>query len=288
VRLDWLKVFLTLGEELHFARTASRLGMSQPAVSRAIASLESAVGVVLVDRTSRQVALTPAGEVFRRGARQTAEALERAIRTARVGEESALTDLRLGMMIGAAQPPVGNLVAEVRRREPAALLTLVTVDERDLADALSQGVVHAAVAWEASVPAGLYTRLVASVPLRVLLPEGHPLARREVVTWADLAHQPVILPARDRQPVLFDHYRAITRDHGYVPRIAMDVATTTDLLVMVASGAGIGHAPVPPELEWKGVVVRPHEPPIVTRYVLAFSTRSPAVRVLLDALEATR
>ncbi len=201
MRLDWLQVFLTLCEELHFARTASRLGMSQPAVSRAIASLERAVGVALVDRTSRQVVLTPAGEVFRRGAQQTSDALARAVRTARVGREGGLTTVRLGMMIGAAQPPVGRLVAEVRRREPAALLTLVTVDERELADALSQGAVDAAVAWEASVPAGLYTRPVASVPLRVLLPEGHPLARKAVLSWADLASQEVILPARDRQPV---------------------------------------------------------------------------------------
>jgi len=288
LRLDWLQVFLTLCEELHFARTATRLGMSQPAVSRAIASLEGAVGVALVDRTSRQVTLTPAGEVFRHGARQTADALERAMRTARIGEQGQLNELRLGMMIGAAQPPVGRLVAELRRREPAALVTLVTVDERELADTLSHGVVHAAVAWEASVPAGLYTRPVASVPLRVLLPEEHPLARRDVLTWADLARQEIILPARDRQPVLFDRYRTLNAEQGYVPRIAMDVATTTDLLLMVASGAGIGHAPVPLELSWSGVVVRPHEPPIVTRYVLAFSTRSPEVKILLKALEAVR
>ncbi len=57
---------------------------------------------------------------------------------------------------------------------------------------------------------------------------------------------------------------------------------------MVASGAGIGHAPVPPELSWEGVVVRPHEPAFLTRYVLAFSTRTAAVQVLLDALDATR
>lgn len=286
MRLDWLEVFLTVADELHFGRTADRLGMSQPAVSRAVAALEASLGTQLLDRTSRQVALTPAGVAFERGARETTSALARATRAARAGVEGGLSSIRLGMMIGAAQPPVGRLVAELRLREPAALVTLVTVDERGLATALTSGEVDAVAAWQPSVPAGLYSRPLASVPLVVLLPEGHPLASRKVVRWADLADEEVLIPARERQPVVYDLYRTLASRAEVVPRIAMDVATTTDLLLMVASGAGIGHAPIPVELRWDGVVVRRHEPEIEARYVLAWAVRTAAVNALLQALDA--
>ncbi|MEM6931447.1 MAG: hypothetical protein AAF602_31245, partial [Myxococcota bacterium] len=54
------------------------------------------------------------------------------------------------------------------------------------------------------------------------------------------------------------------------------------------SGVGIGHAPLPDELGWRGVVARPHEPRIDIRYVVAWSTTGPAVTALLDAHEEIR
>src|SRR5580700_9796744 len=62
VELRELRLFLVLGEELHFGRTAERLGISQPGVSEAVRVLESRLGVKVFDRTSRRVRLTPAGE----------------------------------------------------------------------------------------------------------------------------------------------------------------------------------------------------------------------------------
>ena len=64
VELRELRIFLTLAGELHFGRTAERLGISQPAVSEAIRILESRLGVKVFDRTSRWVRLTPAGEAL--------------------------------------------------------------------------------------------------------------------------------------------------------------------------------------------------------------------------------
>ncbi|MEM6928602.1 MAG: LysR substrate-binding domain-containing protein, partial [Myxococcota bacterium] len=282
MRWKWMTVFLALCEELHFARTAARLGVSQPAVSRAIASLEAWLDVQLVDRSSRHVSLTPAGVVFERGARQTVERLEFAVREVRAGQLATVAEVRLGTMIGASQPPVGAAVAALRERHPVAKVTLVSVGEGELASALHDGEVDAVLAWEESVPSGLFSRLVAAVPLVVLVPEGHPLARQDVVTWADLASEEVILPTREAQPVVSDRYRQLAAEHGRVPRLAAHVSTATDLLMMVASGVGIGHAPLPDELGWRGVVARPHEPRIDIRYVVAWSTTSPAVTALLE------
>jgi len=63
--LAQIEAFLILCEELHFGRTAERLYMSQPRVSRLVADLESDIGGVLFERTSRRVALTPLGVQLR-------------------------------------------------------------------------------------------------------------------------------------------------------------------------------------------------------------------------------
>src|SRR5574343_1550265 len=65
VELRHLRYFLALAEELHFGRAAQRLAMSQPPLSVALQQLESAVGARLLDRDSKGVRLTPAGEAFR-------------------------------------------------------------------------------------------------------------------------------------------------------------------------------------------------------------------------------
>jgi len=83
VDLNRLRHFLAVAEELHFGAAARKLGMEQPGVSLSIAALEKSIGVKLLERSSRSVMLTPAGEVLVEDAKhllqQSDQAAERAL-----------------------------------------------------------------------------------------------------------------------------------------------------------------------------------------------------------------
>lgn len=74
---------MTVAETLHFGQAAERLGITQPPLSRAIAHLERRVGVLLLERTTRQVTLTTAGEVFLAECRTILAAMDAAVSRAR-------------------------------------------------------------------------------------------------------------------------------------------------------------------------------------------------------------
>ncbi|MEM9455947.1 MAG: LysR substrate-binding domain-containing protein [Myxococcota bacterium] len=276
-----LRAFLALADERHFGRAAERLGVSQPAISRAVASLEKELGVTLVDRTSRSAVLTRAGLAFQRGAIATLETLDHAYASARAGHDGGVRRLRLGMTIGAAQPGCGRLLASFRRNNPNAFVSLVDVDERHLADALARQTIDAAIAWDACVPSGLHTQPVASAPMMILVPQGHPLARQASIGLHDLAPYEVVIPCRHRLPVVFERYRTMTQEAGFGVKLAVDVTSVEQMLAVVAAGAGLGHAPVNPDLRYPGVVVRPQEPGLSLDYVLVWSSRTAPLDALL-------
>ncbi|MFF2083013.1 LysR family transcriptional regulator [Nocardia sp. NPDC058176] len=97
VQLQQIECLITLAEELHFGRTAERLGYSQSRVSQLIAALEARVGARLVERTSRRVALTRLGEQFVKEVRPAYRALATTFARARERAlRGALQELRIG------------------------------------------------------------------------------------------------------------------------------------------------------------------------------------------------
>lgn len=79
IELRHLRYFLAVADHLHFRRAANQLGIAQPAVSTAIRRLEEALGVTLLQRTTRRVRLTEAGQVFAAESRQLLDALDGAV-----------------------------------------------------------------------------------------------------------------------------------------------------------------------------------------------------------------
>lgn len=280
MNLKTLNSFIVLAEELHFGRAAGKCGISQPAMSRLLSDLESSVGVKLLDRTSREVSLTQAGQGFLASARKAVAYADMAVRAARAGATDGIESLTVGMVICTAQPPVGQLIAKFKQAHPETRVTLCQLDERSIGKALADGEIDVAIAWEVSVPTGLSRRPLGTVPLSVLVPSGHELEAKEPVSFADLAGYPVILPARDRQPMIYDTYRRYAMEAGFEPTIAIDVSTTADTFAMVAAGVGVGHAPIVPGITYPGISILQQRPLFELHYELVWAHSLPSVEGL--------
>lgn len=116
--LRQLRYFAALSEDLHFGKAASRLGISQPALTRQIQNLEKIVGASLVERTQRNVALTAAGAAFAERARQTLDHHERSVETARNVAARSSESLAIGFESCAPFHDFPGVVKEFMERYP--------------------------------------------------------------------------------------------------------------------------------------------------------------------------
>ncbi|MFI6401742.1 LysR family transcriptional regulator [Streptomyces sp. NPDC050548] len=190
-----LAYFVAVAEELHFGRAAERLGIAQPPLSRAISRLERRMGVRLLERTSRRVALTDAGAVFLDESRRLLDSLDAAVRrTRRVPQP--------GRLVMAVRPGTASgLIAELLRSSEVGGHDIVFTHDRPAA--LRDGRADIALLCVGSDDlTGLRTADLAEEAPFALVPRDHPLTRRPAVTVAELGRDPHY--ARECPPVGLD------------------------------------------------------------------------------------
>src|ERR1700727_878693 len=178
-----LAYFVAVAEELHFGRAAERLGIAQPPLSRAVSRLERRMGVRLLERTSRHVELTPAGLVFLDECRRLLRDLDAAVHRA----QRAADPLRLVL---AVRPGTGSgLLAQALRSHDGAVPELAFT--QDQAGALRDATADfALLCTDSSDLTGLEITEVAEESPVALLARDHCLARRAMVTTAELRSEP--------------------------------------------------------------------------------------------------
>ncbi|MFB4289843.1 LysR family transcriptional regulator [Nonomuraea sp. ATR24] len=234
-----IEIFLTLAEELHFTRTAERLGVSAARVSQTIKQLERRFGVALFQRTSRQVALTPVGSALREDVEAGHRRIQEGIAKAVAAGRGFTGTLRVGF----SSPLVGEALmaaAEAfRARHPGGEVRIREVHLSDAFGALRTGELDLQITELpvrepdlASGPALLRDPRVLAVSAR------HPFARRDSVTVEDLARDAVLVPA-DAPAYLLDAIIPARTPGGRPVRRERVLTSRQELLTLVSGGAGM-------------------------------------------------
>jgi DNA-binding transcriptional LysR family regulator len=268
-----LRYFVAVAEELHFTRAAERLFVSQPALSKQVRMLERQLGAPLFDRDRRGVRLTPVGQALLPHARAALAEWDRGWAAAEEVRSSQRATLVAGM---STSPGRGGLLPAIRSRftalRPAASVELRQVGWEDTTAGLADGSADVAYVFlPLPEPERYDWVIVAQEECLLALAEAHPLARRDVIDFADLLDEPFLaLPARSGP--LRDFWLATDARGGRPPRIGAEIASTDETYEALVDGRGVclvaaGNAPL---LTLGGVTTRPVRGVAPSRLALAW------------------
>jgi DNA-binding transcriptional LysR family regulator len=186
-----LRSFQVLADELHFGRAARRLFVTQQALSKQIATLESELGIALVNRTSRTVALTEAGERFLAACRDTLEAFDAGVADTRRIASAVPVVLRLGFFVLAALELTTPILNAFAARHPTVRVELQEYSFLDPSAGLAGGASDVAIVRLPIGTPGLMTEPLFVEPRVAALAVDHPLAARATVAVDDLLDEPM-------------------------------------------------------------------------------------------------
>ena len=264
--LRQLRYLVALAEELNFTRAAAAEHVAQPALSQQIRRLEDEVGIALVERTTRRVSLTEAGELLVVRARRILSELETAreemdaLRGVDVGQVSigaihtmGPIDLSLALARFHQQHP--NVALTVREQQSEESAEMLRVDEIDLA---FLSVTERIESHE------LALHQLISEDLMVLLPRDHRLAGRDEVRMDDLTHEEFI---SFRQGTRLRELLSVAgRDAHFEPRVTLQSNEAQRIRTLVARGLGVAILPRSDALApGVDVVVKPLAAPALRR-----------------------
>lgn len=248
--LDQARSFIAVAEELHFGRAAERLNMTQPPLSRQIQKLEKVLGVDLLERSNRRVALSAAGQAFLGEARKLVVAADRAPQTARNIAAGRAGVLRVGFTAASGYSLLGPLLAQISEALPDVDVELLELVTGEQVVALRDGDLDLGLARPPFDTEAFRSHLLFSENLVLAAPTGHPLDElRRPIDDADLKDQPLIMHSPTSARYFYDlAVRHVPITHGNV------VHTVSQILTMVALvAAGRGVALVPESAQMLGI-----------------------------------
>jgi LysR family hca operon transcriptional activator len=203
MELRHLRYFIAVAEEGSFISAAERrLHTAQPSLSRQIRDLELEVGVKLLERKARGVALTAAGQVFLDNARLVLMQLDATIKAARRAEQPKKPAFVVGFLAGQEVIWLSETLRILQEEAPAAEITISSLSSPELANALMQNRMDVAVLRRELQTSGLAFRLLVKEPFVVVLPTNHRLAKHKTIRPEQLAGESFIAGSTKLAPVV--------------------------------------------------------------------------------------
>jgi DNA-binding transcriptional LysR family regulator len=245
MELRHLRYFCAVAEELSFTAAARRLHVSQSGVSGQVRDLEAELGITLLRRNQREVALTPEGAVFLREAQEILAHAGRASELAVRASQGQFGKLTIGLCGPATSRFLPRLIREFRKRQPGVMLSIKDIEPAEQPSALANRKID--IGFTRSVPAELrrtlHSEIYFSEPIAAVLPRGHALEEAKAIQLSQISTERIILYAREGAPELFDAIISMCRRAKFSPNIVDTPRLWQSVLTMVEADEGIALVP---------------------------------------------
>ena len=242
--INQLRCFVVLGDELHFGRAARKLEMMPASLSRFIKLLEEDLGIRLLNRSTRNVSLTPEGAEFLNEAKAVIadfDALWIRFRKITVSQKRTL---RIGAIDSAARGLLPKLLNLFVSQFPETDIHIIEDKTHSLIPRLISGWLDVVfIRPPEQVDVTLTTRFIAHETCVLAVPAHHRLVSYSEVSISDFRNEPVIVPERRTRPHSHDLTMNVFRAGGSFPVIAQYAEEKQTILSLVAAGLGIALVP---------------------------------------------
>ncbi len=197
MELQQLRYVAAVVDEGSFTAAAARLHVAQSGVSQQVRKLERELGVRLLDRSTRRVALTPEGRRILPSLRAALEGADAAMSKARALRGLLAGELRIGTVSGLDWEPLIEALARLHDAHPGLEVRLLERDSSGLVEGVREGKFDVALAtWAGPAPEDLVGTIVADDRLIAAVSLDHPWAGRGSVSVPELLTAPLICPPR--------------------------------------------------------------------------------------------
>lgn len=287
LKISQLRMLVAVADYCNFSEAALHLNISQSAVSHAIATLETELGVILFNRGRNGAYLTPVGEQLVLPARQVLDLLQKIVTEANRAKGLEGGNVRVVAFRSAATHILPKLIAQFRRRFPSITVSINEVDEQTEEESIlcsaqaDIGIVHLPCSEK------LETWEIGKDEYVVLLPHSLNLSYTEL-TWQQLAKYPLIISSVDSCSTNIRQH--LQRSQASVDiNIAYQMKEDSTIMSMAMQGLGaaimprLAAEPIPPQLRVYSLPV-PLER-IIKAAVVKNALHTPAVFAFLDVLK---
>jgi DNA-binding transcriptional LysR family regulator len=238
-----LEAFVILVDAGGFRQAAEELFITQPALSQQIARLELDVGVKLVDRSTRPISVTPAGREFYFRCRRVLDAMSEVetllddTRSARFGR------VRVGTVPALLFGSPARAVGSFKKEHPGTDVTLRNVPTVQLLEEFEGGDLDICLLLSRPDLKGVSTLDLFEEQMLVCLPEDHPLAEFEEISFEQLKGERILQVPRSAFPEGFDAIVVACMKAGFSPRGQTTMGSFIDHAAMVSAGMGVSFIP---------------------------------------------
>lgn len=236
-----LTAFVAVIDHGSFSEAARALGVSQPAVTMQIQGLEADVDATLFDRGYRRVSLTEAGNVLLPYARRVISQLEEAEASIQSLSATVSGRVTLAASTTPGQYILPRLLGSFLNVNPEVGVTLRVYDSAEVVARVESGEADLGMTGAEVQGAKVTYETLGSDELALICPPGHPIAKREGVTFAQVAEEPII--AREAGSGTRMAAEALIRRSGIDPgdlNVVMELGTNEAIVSAVEGGMGLG------------------------------------------------
>jgi LysR family hydrogen peroxide-inducible transcriptional activator len=292
VNLRDLRYLVALADERHFGRAAERCHVSQPTLSAQLRKLEEYLGVPLVERRPRHVALTEAGQRVVERARRILLEADAIVESSRAGRDPLAGTLRLALIPTVGPYLLPQVARRLKRDLPRLKLMLYEYRTGPLLEKLGSGEIDLGILALPVPLDGLAAAPLYDEPFMLAVPAGHPLATKERVRPEDLHGESVLL--LEDGHCLRDQALELCGRVGVHEEQDYRATSLETLRQMVAAGHGVTLMPTlaagSPAGAARGLRMRPFVRPSPARTIGAVwrksTTRAPAIEALVQSIRS--